>query len=73
MATQASTNRTGDKLPESKSDKSPEEIEINCLGIKIRCKSPGPKTIIILVICLLFIITLVVLLPKIVVLRWFSG
>lgn len=73
MATQVPTNRTGKQLPENENDRSPEELEINCLGIKIRTKSPGPKTILILVICLLFIIALVVLLPKIVVFRWFSG
>jgi hypothetical protein len=53
-------------------DKPQEQIEISFLSFKFKCSSPTSKTIIILVITLIFLLALAVLLPR-VTMKWLTG
>jgi hypothetical protein len=57
-------------LPDNKSQ---EQIEISFLGFRLKCSSPTSKTIIILSIILIFLLVLVLLLPKFTAVKWLTG
>jgi hypothetical protein len=67
---QSMTNK--DQAPGTDS-KPQEQIEISFFGIRFKCSGPTSKTIIILVLWLIFFLVLVLLLPHIAIVRWFSG
>ena len=50
-----------------------EHIKINFLGMKFECTNPSPRTVKIVFMLLIFFVVLVVLLPKLSIVKWFSG
>jgi hypothetical protein len=50
-----------------------EQIEISFLGFRFKCSNPTSKALIILMMLLIFFVVLVQLLPKLGLIRWFSG
>lgn len=57
----------------SLNNKSRERLKIKFLGLECQCTNPSWKTIIILVILLIFFAGLAVWVPHIIVLKWLSG
>jgi hypothetical protein len=50
-----------------------ENIKISFLGMKFECTNPTSKAIIIISLVLIFFVVLVLLLPKLTLVKWFSG
>jgi hypothetical protein len=50
-----------------------ENIEISFLGMKFKCTNPTPNGMIVIILLLIFFVALVILLPKLSIIKLLSG